>query len=252
MKFFVLPLGNCDNDKGLVFTPGQGDGLRIQSPIWAGLIQADHLNILIDTGMHPDHIANPKSTFASTYYEDLICPVMSEQDFILNQFEKIDIKPEYIDFVINTHLHFDHAGCNAFFPKATFILYKEHFQYAIKNPEYFPPRYFLIPGLHYDLIEGDCHLIPGVEMIKCSGHVPGLGCIIIRLENSGTIVIAGDAISIRENMDNDQWGASWDPILARNSAARLSAIAEKEFGQIFFGHDSEWWKTVKQAPQYYD
>ncbi len=252
MKFFVFPLGICNDDKGLVFTPGKDEGVRINTPNWAGLIQAEDLNILIDTGMHPDHINNPLTTFAGTYYEELICPIMTEEDSILHQLNKLGMDPKDIDFVINTHFHFDHAGGNAFFPNATFLVQREHFRHAITQPEVYPPKYYLLPNLQYELIDGDITLITGIELIKCSGHVPGLTCVIIRLKNSGTIIIAGDAISIQECLIDDQWQASWNPKLARNSAKRLATIAKRESGQIFFGHDPEWWKTVKLSPQYYD
>ncbi len=252
MKFYLLPVGYCDDDKGRVFTPGKDEGVRVVAPNWAGLVQAHGMNILIDTGMHPIHIEKPEATFAGTQYEKNILPIMGKEDTILYQLKKLGLQPGDINFIINTHLHFDHSGCNAFFSNATFIVQREHYQHALTLPEAFPPKYFLLPGLNYDLINGEMALIPGLDLICCPGHVPGMMCVVLRLEKSGTIVIASDAISIKEMLEEDRWEAFWNPTLARSSGRRLAAIAQAELGMLFFGHDPEWWKTVRVAPDYYE
>jgi N-acyl homoserine lactone hydrolase len=252
MKFYVLPVGCCDDDKGGVFTPGKDEGVRMVAPNWAGLVQAHGLNILIDTGMHTVHIDNPGATFAGTRYEKLVFPIMHKEDTILYPLGRLGLEPEDIDIVINTHLHFDHCGGNALFPKATFMVQREHYQHAIIQPETFPPRYFMIPGLNYDLIDGEMTLLPGLDLIRCPGHVPGMMCVVLRMVKTGTIVIASDAISIKEMLDDNNWETCSNPALARNSGKRLAAIAQAESGMLFYGHDPEWWKTVRVAPDYYE
>jgi len=74
---------------------------------------------------------------------------------------------------------------------------------------------------------------------------------VIRLPDSGTVVIAGDAISMEENLTEDNWAGAWNPIKARASARRLAAIAEAEGGQIIFGHDPNFWETIRLSPEYY-
>lgn len=177
---------------------------------------------------------------------------MKEEDFILHRLAAVGVGPEQIDFVVNTHLHFDHAGCNEFFPSATFIVQKDHYLYARSMPGEFPARYYHLPHIRYDLIEGEMTLIPGVELIRCPGHVPGLMAVLLRFEKSPPIVIAGDAISIRDCLTTNNWKACWDPFLAASSAKRLVSIANIESGQIFFGHDPDWWKTIKVSPEYYE
>lgn len=251
MKLYILPLGRCGNDKEKVFTPGIDQGVWIDVPIWAALIQSQGLNILLDTGMHPVHIDRPESTFEGTSYAQSIIPRMVEADSLQNRLAETGISPSEIDIVINTHLHFDHAGGNYLFPQATFIVQKEHFEQAIKMPEAFPPKYFLLSGLNYDLISGELTLIPGLEIIRCPGHVPGMQTIIVRLPDTGTIILAGDAISLREHLASDRWDGYWNPKLARTSARRIEAIVKAERGQVFYGHDPEWWNSIKQSPDFY-
>lgn len=252
MRFFVLSLGANDDDKGKVFTPGRDEGKRVVAPNWAGLVQAGDLNILIDTGMHPVHIDNPAATFEDTPYEEWIIPIMTEQDTIVYQLGQIGLVPDDIDYVLNTHLHFDHCGCNYAFPNSTFLIQKDHYEYAVQHPEEFPPEYFLIPGLEYEFLYGELTLIPGMDVVRCPGHVPGLQAVVLRLENAGTLVLAMDAISIAEMITDDLWEAFWNPVLAKHSARRLSSIAEMQGGQLFYGHDPDWWEGVKKVPDFYD
>lgn len=251
MKLYVLPLGSCKTDKEKVFTPGKDEGVWIEAPIWASLIQVESLNILIDTGMHPIHIKVPQATFAGTPYAEWIHPLMREEDIVVNQLGQLGLTPEDIDFVVNTHLHFDHAGGNCAFSKSIFLVQKEHYQHALTMQETFPPRYFLLPDLTYELIEGEMTLVPRVEILRSPGHVVGMQTVVVRLPETGTIVLASDAIPLKENMREDRWRSTWNPKMARASARRLQAIAEAEEGQLFFGHDPEWWKGVKVSPDYY-
>ena len=251
MKLNILPLGYCGNDKEKIFTPKKDYGEWIEVPIWATLIQSDNLNILVDTGMHPQHIEEPGATFAGTPYEGWILPKMDWADSLNSRLEEIGLKPKDINIVINTHLHFDHAGGNYLFPHATFLVQGDHFQHALEMPEAFPPKYYLIPGLNYDRLGGEITLIPGVDIIRSPGHVPGMQTVIVRLSQSGTIVLASDAISLKEHLVEDHWEGYWNPKLARSSALRMRTIASMENGNIFYGHDPDWWKSVRKSPEYY-
>lgn len=251
MRLFILPLGHCGNDKARVFTPGKDEGSWIRVPIWACLIQAGGLNVLVDTGMHPVHIHDPEATFRGTDYEAWIRPEMQEEDRLEFRLGELGLTPRDIDLVINTHLHFDHAGGNYLFPHATFLVQKEHYQHALGMPEAFPPGYYLLPGLNYDLVEGEMSLLPGLEIVRSPGHVPGMQTVILRLPDTGTIVLASDAISLAEHLAEDRWEGYGNPKQARASARRLEAIARMESGQIFFGHDPEWWQGARRSPDSY-
>ncbi len=77
MRLYILDLGRCDVDKGAVLTPGSGDGLRIMIPIVGYLIQTDDgANILVDTGMHRRHIADPLATHRGKPFADVLRIIM--------------------------------------------------------------------------------------------------------------------------------------------------------------------------------
>lgn len=251
MRFYILPLGCIDLDKGRILTPGSGDGERLVVPVWASLLQVGGLNILFDTGMHPVHITDPRATFGDLGRGDLILPMMEEEDRIENRLGELGLAPDDIDIVVNTHLHFDHAGCNYLFTNSRILVQRDHYQQATGPSVRFQPEYWNLPDLSYELVEGDLKPAPGLQILEVPGHVNGLQVPVLRLPDSGTLVIAGDAISLEENLEQDNWAAAWDARKARASAKRLAVTAEDEGGRLIFGHDPEQWKTLKLSPAYY-
>lgn len=51
---------------------------------------------------------------------------------IINALAEIDLTPEHIDIVINTHLHFDHCGNNEIFTNAVFYVPEKEIEYLSK------------------------------------------------------------------------------------------------------------------------
>ncbi len=64
--------------------------------------------MLIDTGFEKEGVER-KLLFEK--------PEQSEDQQIVNQLAKIGVKPEEIDIVVNSHLHFDHCSNNKLFPQ---------------------------------------------------------------------------------------------------------------------------------------
>jgi len=252
MRLYILSLGKCDNDKELIFTPGINRGIWVKVPIWASLVSCHGLNILIDTGMHSNHITDPSITFRNTALEGAIRPIMTGHDSLLYRLSEIGFKPEDINIVINTHLHFDHAGNNYLFPNARFIVQHDHFNYAVNNPISFPHQYFLLDNLHYDLINGEIDLLPGIKIIRSPGHTVGMQTVILKLTRSGIIILASDAISFKEHLEKNIWNGYEDPVNAKVSGLRLEEFRREENGRIFFGHDPDQWDEINKSPQYYE
>jgi N-acyl homoserine lactone hydrolase len=248
----MLPLGTCELDTARTLLPSAGGGQRLRAPVWAALIQTHGLNILVDTGMNHVHVDDPHATFRGTPKDEWIVPRMDATDTVVARLGEVGVAPDDVDFVVNTHLHFDHCGGNQHFPRAVMLVQEEHFHHALEQPGSFHRRDYFLPELTYDLVRGDVHLAPGVELLRAPGHVAAMQCVLVRLPKTGTVLLAGDAIPLRENLERDDWGAQWNPLLARRTGRRLAAIARAEGGQLFYGHDPQWWETIRHAPEFYE
>lgn len=123
------------------------------------------------------------------------------------QLSKHDVKPEDVNTLILTHLHYDHAGGCAQLPNARIIIQRTELMaaaapmgpasLAIGGKSLFYDRVDiaeLIDPLwdRVDLIEGDIELYPGLNCVLYeSTHTPGHQCIYVKTQ-VGTAAIVGD------------------------------------------------------------
>lgn len=253
MKLYLLSLGRFAGDKGRILTPGRDVGVWKQFPVAAYLIETDDgRRILVDTGMHRKHIDDPGATFRGRPISRYITPVMRQADEIGGRLGEIGLATTDIDILVSTHFHFDHAGNHADFSGARIIAHREAVQHARENPHLFPPEIWDLPHLDYELIDGDFDLAPGVTLLVTPGHVPGHLSVVVRLPRSGTMILAIDAILLREAIELDEWSGQMDAVLARASGRRLAEIAQRERGVLIPGHDPNIWAALKHSPEFYD
>lgn len=96
--------------------------------------------------------------------------------------------PEDIDFVVPTHLHFDHAWNLDLFPNACVVVQREELFHAI-DPVPTQRIYYLketVIGLlqrkrpsQFRLVDGDIELMDGIRLIKAPGHTPGMQVVVV-------------------------------------------------------------------------
>ena len=252
MRLTILDLGRCDVDKGAVLTPGSGDGLRVQIPIPAYLIRIDDgTNLLVDTGMHRKHIADPLATHRGSPFSKVLTVMMRPEDDVAHRLGELGLRPKDIHILVSTHLHFDHAGNHADFGHARILIQRECYEFAVASGR-FPKDLFDLPHLHYEMVDGDADVVPGVRLLETSGHVPGHQSVLVRLPRTGPVILAIDAIHTQENLDTDNWQRSMEPDRSRANARRLVELAAREGALLIYGHDPDQWATLQKAPSSYD
>jgi N-acyl homoserine lactone hydrolase len=117
--------------------------------------------------------------------------------------------------------------------------------------------YWDIPQLNYHLIEGDVRLLPGIELVETGGHNPGHQSILVRLPQTGPVLLTIDAIRQQALFDQDADATGIqtfhiDEEAARNSTQKLIKRAEQEnVNLVVFGHDGDQWKTLRKSPDFY-
>jgi N-acyl homoserine lactone hydrolase len=253
VKLYLIDLGHCDVDKGRVLTPGSEVGKRVIIPIVGYLIKTnDSRHILIDSGMHRKHIDDPEATFRDTEFNELLTVIMRPEDDIVNRLAELGLRPDDIDILVSTHFHFDHAGNHGDFGASRIVTQRESYEYAKAHPGTFPDDIWDLPHLHYEMVDGDVELVPGVELIKTNGHAPGHMSVLVRLKNTGPVLLAIDAVYTQENLEMENWMGYMDPAASLESANRLRAIAKREGAMLITGHDPAQWAGLKLAPAYYD
>ncbi len=114
--------------------------------------------------------------------------------------------------MINTHLHFDHAGGNTTldpelegdprrhvrptFPNATYVVQRNELEFARHTNErtaasYLPHNYEPVASANrWKLIDGDVEILPGISARLTPGHVPWHQSIVIRSGGDTSVFLA--------------------------------------------------------------
>jgi N-acyl homoserine lactone hydrolase len=207
----------------------------------------DGHNILIDTGFPADFQPPPNRPMPA--------PQMGPD--VMEQLKQIGVQPGDIDMLICTHYDMDHAGNLAAFPNAQLIAQRQLYETARSGYQRFAPTrsQWDQPASRYRLVDGDTELLPGLDLIETSGHVPGHQSVLVRLPHTGTVLLTIDAVARQESFTPDRPGGPMDADGegAIASTRKLLALAEREHvSLIIFGHDGQQWSTLKKLPDYYD
>ena len=164
--------------------------------------------------------------------------------------------PEDISLVVNTHLHFDHAGGNTAvepdgslriaFPNARYVVQKGEYEYARSANErtaasYFPHNYApILEAGRYDLIEGERELRPGLRVLPTPGHTPHHQSVILDAGGGEVLCFLGDVVPTQWHLPLP-WIMGYDvePLVTLESKRRLLARATDEEWLVMFEHDAE-------------
>jgi N-acyl homoserine lactone hydrolase len=254
MRLYALTCGYIRCRKN-VFVPDAPREEIIEGPMPVFVILHPKGNVLFDTGPHPSVFQDAFARWGGL--AKAFEPVGDERSGILSQLEAISLKPEDVRYVVNSHLHFDHAGGNQFFPKSTFLVSKKEMEWAQK-PENEGKGYFRADWDHplaYREIErpfdlyGDGSLV----IIPLPGHTPGHQGLLVGLPKDGKMILSGDSVPCKENyLDSKIPRNHLDEEQARKTIHHLHDLIEKEKALLIHGHDPDQWGKIKKPPDYYE
>jgi glyoxylase-like metal-dependent hydrolase (beta-lactamase superfamily II) len=160
-----------------------------------------------------------------------------------------------VQVVINTHLHFDHAGGNTVldaegrvrlaFPRARHYVQRGEWDYAHHTNERtqasYLPRNFdpVMEAGRLELLEGAGEVVPGISVFLTPGHCPWHQSVLIHSEGE-TLCFLGDVIPTMAHLPLP-WIMGYDvePLRTLESKRALLARAVQEEWILFSTHDPE-------------
>lgn len=163
------------------------------------------------------------------------------------------IRPEEVDVVINTHLHFDHCGWNTTlqpdgsvkptFPNARYFAARGevehgHLQLERDAVSYLSPNYDpLVDSGQMTLLAGGETLCPGISVEASPGHTASMLAVHIESEGQHACYI-GDLIPTSAHLD-PTWvmGYDLDPLTCIEERKRFYAKAIPQKWLVLFTHD---------------
>ena len=195
-------------------------------PMSAGglLIEREGTTVLIDAGVGPT-----PTEFAIA---DIDCGAM------IDVLEATGHRPEDIDMIAFTHLHFDHVGWayangDKTFPNARYVVAaKEWAPYASgrHRTDSTTPMHVIqkmaSDDAELELIDDGDEIAPGVRAVLTPGHSPGHTSYVVTSQTGQRLVALGDAFHAPAQLAHPEWLSIADTDSAGVTSARRRLLAE--------------------------
>lgn len=162
-------------------------------------------------------------------------------------------KPDDVDIMLDTHLHFDHAGGNTHvdadgqvrlsFPRARYIVQKGEYEYAHWKNERIQASYLkhnfepVKEAGKLELVEGDVDIVQGISVMRTPGHTPHHQSVLIQSAGQTAIFLA-DVMPTSAHLPLP-WIMGYDvePLVTLESKRAIVKRAQDEDWLLIFEHD---------------
>jgi glyoxylase-like metal-dependent hydrolase (beta-lactamase superfamily II) len=181
---------------------------------------------------------------------------------------QLGITPQDIDIVIDTHLHFDHAGGNTSlrddggivptFPKARYVVQRGEYDYATHTNERTAASYFghnFVPveqSGQFEFADGEKEIVAGIRVLPTPGHVPFHQSVLIQSSGETAFYIA-DLVPTSAHLPLP-WIMGYDvePLVTLETKRRVLKRALDEEWLVIFEHDASvpWGRVAHDGKSY--
>jgi 4-pyridoxolactonase len=263
-KVYLLDGGSLVIDGFHAFW-NRGPGGELRFPCYAVLVDHKDGCYIYDTGYDYDHVMRVLP------FEK---PIQSKEQTIPGALAEIGLKPADIDYVINSHYHFDHCGGNKHCTEACTICHAKELEASFNCQPFehlgysdltFAPQRAKAAGKtlpadpaldmytpKFETLTGDQEIAKGLWLYETPGHTAGHYSMVVELKGRRPMLFTGDACYSKKNLDmNCISSFHLDPVASVKSMQRLKDIAAKHDAEIFYSHDPESWPSYVKAPGYY-
>ncbi len=230
---------------------------RIKMSLNSLLIETKEKLVLVETG-----IGENLREKAAQHYS------IERKQGLLGELQQKGYSAGDIDYVINTHLHFDHCGGNTYkneqgkfvpaFPNAEYVVQKGEWEDALDPGSRDRPSYDknnFLPLKEYGqlkLVDGDTDVTEGVKVVLAEGHTSSHQC--VKVESKGKVLFfMGDLIPSSSHV-HLPYVMSYDlyPVKTLKNKEKFLQQAEREHWIIALNHDPEYFfGTISRTEKKY-
>lgn len=168
---------------------------------------------------------------------------------------QIGVRPEDVSIVIDTHLHFDHAGGNTYkdgggdvqlsFPNARYVVQRGEWVYATHTNErtagsYFPHNFAPVAAAdRFDLVDGEREIVRGIRVVPTPGHTPFHQSVLIESDGE-TAFYPADLTPTASHLPL-AWIMGYDvePLVTLETKRAMLGRAARDGWLVIFEHDAK-------------
>ncbi|MCL4440980.1 MAG: N-acyl homoserine lactonase family protein [Firmicutes bacterium] len=216
-----LPILNTYLDTG-IFTYRANYGQKVKVTFYSWYIEGAKEKIIVDTGISAADLRS---------YRGFECKEIQSFESAL---DSVGLKPEDIDIVIQTHLHYDHSWNTPKCKNARVVVQESELKFALSpHPvmwEIYNRETF--KNLRFHVVRGDTEIIPGIKLIHAPGHTPGTQAVAVKTEKGLAVISGFCSIDLTfkappESMQQVQTpGTHTDALAAYDSAVLIKGLAD--------------------------
>jgi glyoxylase-like metal-dependent hydrolase (beta-lactamase superfamily II) len=232
---------------------------RIPAALRCLLVEAPEALVLVDTGIGNKEDDRFRDLYGVSNEGE---PTRLEDAIRAAGFE-----PSDVDIVVNTHLHFDHAGGDTIrdpgaavlpaFPRARHVVQRGEFDFAHSGNErirasYLTPNFDPVheAGL-WDFVDGERVVTRGVRVLPTPGHTPFHQSVLVE-DGDEVACFLADVCPTSAHLPLP-WVMGYDlePLVTLESKRALWARATAESWLLVFEHDADvaWGRLDPESPK---
>ncbi|WP_026683871.1 AhlS family quorum-quenching N-acyl homoserine lactonase [Heyndrickxia coagulans] len=271
-KLYVMDNGRMRMDKNLMIAGSNqatvdhpnAPNEMVEFPIYTVLIDHPEGKILFDTSCNPNSMG-PEGRWNEVTQKGFPWTA-SEECYLHNRLEQLNVRPEDIKYVVASHLHLDHAGCLEMFTNATIIVHDDELNGALRvfarNQSegayiWADINAWIKNNLQWQTIkpyEDYLELVEGVRIINFgSGHAWGLIGLQVNMPETGSIILASDAIYTAESYGPPikPPGILYDSVGWAKAVEKIRRLAKETNSVVWYGHDAHQFETFRKSTEGY-
>jgi len=207
------------------------------------LVRAHGKTIVIETGNGTKWDSKQRGIYA-----------IQDGDPLIQSLAQQGVQPRDVDLVINTHLHFDHAGGNTrfendravpTFPRARYVVQRAELAHAAAPNErdrasYFSENFQPITDADlWDLTDCDQEILPGINVARIPGHNSNIQAVVLT-GGGKSLAFVADLLPTRHHIPLP-WIMAYDLYPMQTLETKRSWLPRmaRENWMVVFGHDPD-------------
>ncbi len=159
--------------------------------------------------------------------------------------KQLNVNPDEVKYVGISHFHADHTGQLGPFRNATLLIGKGDWDGVIANPPLGGANVkgfaeWIAEKRKVEALSADKDVFGdgSVMMLRTPGHTPGHSILLVRLKETGPVILSGDAVHFQENFAGDGVpGFNHDRAQTLASIQRIKQIQSNLKATLIIQHD---------------